>query len=159
MSATAAAHAAAVTAACNSYGRLVAWLAWQWRDIAVLYQRLLDTAPTIGARIGHAMAVAHAHDDPLAGLRLLDAIEVPGVAAHQPLWATRAHLLARTDAVSEAIDAYDHRAGTAPPSCGSQGEGPRPSELIASGPTPSLHFATAPPVRGRSIGRSTSLPG
>ena len=34
MTAEAAARAAAERAARHHYGRLVAWLAWQWRDIA-----------------------------------------------------------------------------------------------------------------------------
>jgi RNA polymerase sigma-70 factor (ECF subfamily) len=77
-----------------------------WDDIGRLYERLLDIAPTVGARIAHAVALAHALPDPHVGLRLLDAIEADRVAAHQPWWAARAHLLTMGGMHAEAAAAY-----------------------------------------------------
>jgi len=77
-----------------------------WKGITRLHERLLEIAPTVGARIAHAVALAHALPDPRAGLRLLDAIEAERVAAHQPWWAARAHLLAMAGAHPEAALAY-----------------------------------------------------
>jgi len=77
-----------------------------WDGITRLHERLLEIAPTVGARIAHAVALAHAQTDPAAGLRLLEAIDADLVAAHQPWWAARAHLLAMAGAHSEAAPAY-----------------------------------------------------
>ncbi len=77
-----------------------------WADIAVLYERLLEVAPTTGARIGHAMALAQAQENPLTGVRLLDAIDPAAIAMHQPWWATRAYLLAAAGDAGAAAEAY-----------------------------------------------------
>ena len=77
-----------------------------WDGITRLYERLLEMAPTVGARIAHAVALAHALPDPAAGLRLLEEIEPQRVAAHQPWWAARAHLLAMADRHADAAAAY-----------------------------------------------------
>jgi RNA polymerase sigma-70 factor (ECF subfamily) len=78
-----------------------------WADIARLYERLLATTPTIGARIGHAVAHARACDDAAAGVALLDGIDRDRVATHQPWWAARAYLLARAGRRDDALIAYD----------------------------------------------------
>jgi len=77
-----------------------------WDGIARLYEQLLALAPTVGARIAHAVAVAHAAADPRAGLRLLDAIEQARIASHQPWWAARAHLMSMAGDPAEAVTAY-----------------------------------------------------
>jgi RNA polymerase sigma-70 factor, ECF subfamily len=77
-----------------------------WSAIATLYERLLALAPTVGARIGHAMAIAQARDDPKAGLALLDAI-VPAPHGHQPWWAVRAWLLERDGDTAAAAPALE----------------------------------------------------
>jgi RNA polymerase sigma-70 factor (ECF subfamily) len=82
-----------------------------WTDITRLYEQLLSLAPTVGARIAHAVAVAHATPDPGAGLRLLDAIDPERVVSHQPWWAARAHLLAMAGAHAPAADAYGRALG------------------------------------------------
>jgi RNA polymerase sigma-70 factor (ECF subfamily) len=64
----------------------------EWTGIAMLYGALLRLAPTLGARVAHAAAIAEA-SGAAAGLALLEAIE--GAEAYQPWWAVRAHLLAR----------------------------------------------------------------
>jgi RNA polymerase sigma-70 factor (ECF subfamily) len=85
------------------HGRLAG--AVPWADITRLYEQLLALAPTVGARIAHAVAVAHACDAP-AGLRLLEAIAPERVASHQPWWAARAHLLAMAGDPPGAAAAY-----------------------------------------------------
>ena len=76
-----------------------------WDGIVRLYEHLLALAPTVGAHIAHAVAVAHARDA-RAGLSLLDAIEGERVASHQPWWAARAHLLAMEGSHADAAAAY-----------------------------------------------------
>ena len=67
-----------------------------------LYAALVRTAPTLGARVAHAVAVARV-DGAEAGLAVLDSIE--GADAFQPAWAARAALLAETDRIAEAREA------------------------------------------------------
>lgn len=78
-----------------------------WADIVVLYERLIAMHPSIGARIGHAVAAAQASDDAAIGLQLLDSIEAEALQVHQPWWAARAHLLASLPGRDEeAVEAY-----------------------------------------------------
>jgi predicted RNA polymerase sigma factor len=81
-----------------------------WDAIAQLYEWLLRVAPAIGARIGHAAALAEAKG---AATALAALAEVPeaDVAAYQPFWALRAHLLAALGRASEARDAYRRAIG------------------------------------------------
>ena len=65
-----------------------------WPEIVVLYERLLALHPSIGARIGYAVAVAHATGNARAGMELLDGIEAKAIEQHQPWWAARSYLLA-----------------------------------------------------------------
>jgi RNA polymerase sigma-70 factor, ECF subfamily len=76
-----------------------------WDGIVHLYEHLLALAPSAGARIAHAVAVAHARDA-RAGLALLETIEAERVASHQPWWAARAHLLAMAGSHADAAAAY-----------------------------------------------------
>lgn len=64
----------------------------QWSEIAVLYEGLVRVAPTTGALLGRAAAVARAHGA-RAGLLLLEALDERELEHHQPYWAVRAHLL------------------------------------------------------------------
>ncbi len=64
-----------------------------------LYAALVRAAPTLGARVAHAVAVARV-DGPEPGLELLEAIE--GAEAFQPAWAARAALLAEAGRSAEA---------------------------------------------------------
>ena len=78
-----------------------------WGDIAVLYERLIALHPAIGARIGHAVAVAQASGRAEDGLRLLDGLDAKAVQSHQPWWAARAHLLAKLpERTEQAVEAY-----------------------------------------------------
>jgi RNA polymerase sigma-70 factor (ECF subfamily) len=74
--------------------------------IVALYDALLDVAPSVGAHIGQAVATARATGNAQAGLRLLDALDAPQVAQHQPWWAARAHLLEAAGRRPEAVEAY-----------------------------------------------------
>jgi RNA polymerase sigma-70 factor, ECF subfamily len=67
-------------------------------------------APTLGARVAQAAAVAEA-SGPADGLALLDALGIPVVATYQPYWAVRAHLLGSLDRLAEAAAAYDRAIG------------------------------------------------
>ena len=93
---------AAIQAA-HVHGRLEGHVPWD--DIVRLHGNLLALAPSTGAHIAHAVAVAHARHA-RAGLALLEAIDAGTVAAHQPWWAARAHLLAMADLHEEAAAAY-----------------------------------------------------
>lgn len=81
-----------------------------WEAIAVLYEGLIRTAPTVGAFVGRAAAVAEARDA-AAGLALLDAIPVESVKTYQPYWAVRAHLLQRMRQSRQALAAFDRAIG------------------------------------------------
>jgi predicted RNA polymerase sigma factor len=77
-------------------------------DVAVLrklHRALLRVAPSLGAAVASA-AVDGEIDGPAAGLRALDAINDPAVERFQPVWTTRAHLLAEAGRAPEAADAY-----------------------------------------------------
>lgn len=94
---------AAIQAA-HVHGRLDG--AVPWASIVQLYEQLLLLAPTVGAQIGHAVALAQASGQPQRGLERLGAIEPERVTSHQPWWAARAHLLARAGALEAAQHAY-----------------------------------------------------
>jgi RNA polymerase sigma-70 factor (ECF subfamily) len=75
-----------------------------WDAIALLYEGLVRLAPTVGARVGHAAALAEARGAAPA-LAALDAMPSRVVASYQPYWALRAHLLARLGRADEATRA------------------------------------------------------
>ena len=79
-----------------------------WEVIALLYEGLVRLAPTIGARVGQAAAVAEARDA-ATGWDLLQAIPAEAVASYQPYWALAAHLLRRLG--QPAGMAYDRAIG------------------------------------------------
>ncbi|HEY3065923.1 MAG TPA: DUF6596 domain-containing protein [Methylomirabilota bacterium] len=80
-----------------------------WDAIALLYEGLLRCAPTIGAHVGHAAALAETRGA-AAGLRALDAMPA-AVSAYQPYWALRAHLLRAVGRGDDARDAYGRAIG------------------------------------------------
>lgn len=81
-----------------------------WEAIALLYEGLIRLAPTIGARVGAAAALAEAKGDD-AGLSTLEAIPPESVTAYQPYWALCAHLLKRLGRPAEAREAYARAVG------------------------------------------------
>lgn len=72
-----------------------------WAAIAELYALLVAQQGSIGARIGQAVALCEAGQGQ-AALALLDALPAASVAAHQPYWVARAHLLRRAGLDEEA---------------------------------------------------------
>jgi RNA polymerase sigma-70 factor (ECF subfamily) len=77
-----------------------------WSAIALLYEGLVRCAPTFGALVGRAAAVAEANG-PEAGLALLDAIPESAVETYQPYWAARAHFQKRLGQHERARAAFD----------------------------------------------------
>jgi len=81
-----------------------------WQAIVAFYAQLVRLAPTLGVRVGQAAAVAEARGAE-AGLAMLDALDGPAVAAYQPYWAVRAHLLQRLGRRAQAALAFDRAIG------------------------------------------------
>lgn len=81
-----------------------------WGAIVDFYEHLVRLAPTLGARVAQAAAVAEAKDA-AAGLSLLDTIDRAAVARYQPFWAVRAHLLRQVGETADAAEAYDRAIG------------------------------------------------
>jgi RNA polymerase sigma-70 factor (ECF subfamily) len=81
-----------------------------WEAIALLYEGLIRLAPTIGARVASAAALAEVRGA-ATGLGALDAIAPDAVASYQAYWVLRAHLLARLGRSGPARDAYARAIG------------------------------------------------
>ncbi len=81
-----------------------------WENIAKLYAVLRRYAPTTGAAVGEAAAVAQARGY-AAGLEMLNSLEAEGIQSFQPYWSVRAHLLSALGAGSEAAHAYSMAIG------------------------------------------------
>lgn len=81
-----------------------------WDGIALLYEGLVRTAPTIGAQVGRAAAVAEARGA-AQGWALLQAIPAGVVAGYQPYWALAAHLLERLGRRDDALAARERAIG------------------------------------------------
>jgi len=78
--------------------------ATDWAAIAAFYDELVRLAPTIGAAVGRAAAVAEA-SGPEAGLAHLAELDPADVRSYLPYWAVRAHLLRQMEQ-AEADAAY-----------------------------------------------------
>lgn len=81
-----------------------------WESIALLYEGLVRIAPSIGALVGRAAAVAKARD-PQTGWTLLLKIPANAVANYQPYWALAAHLLEHMHRTGEARAARERAIG------------------------------------------------
>jgi len=81
-----------------------------WVAIALLYEGLILLAPTIGARVGQAAALAETRGAE-SGLSALGAIPPDAVASYQPYWALSGHLLKRVGRTAEARRAYARAVG------------------------------------------------
>ena len=81
-----------------------------WYAIMSFYEGLVRLAPTLGARIGHAAAVAEANGAE-AGLVFLNEIAPATITTYQPYWAVRAHLLKNLAREPEASEAFDRAIG------------------------------------------------
>jgi RNA polymerase sigma-70 factor, ECF subfamily len=80
------------------------------RALVALYDSLLAMRPGVGAQVSRCCAVARA-EGPGAGLHALEALDVKAVAAYQPWWAARAHLLAEAGRTADALAAYQRAIG------------------------------------------------
>jgi RNA polymerase sigma-70 factor (ECF subfamily) len=82
-----------------------------WPAVRTLYLALVQVAPSLGAHVALAGVVGRL-EGPAAGLAVLEAVsDAADVAAFQPYWAARAHLLAGAGQVTEAAAAYAIAAG------------------------------------------------
>jgi predicted RNA polymerase sigma factor len=81
-----------------------------WAAIAVFYEHLVRIAPTLGARVAQTVAVSETRGAATA-LTLLDTLDRTAVAAYQPFWAVRAHLLRNLGRATEAVESYDRAIG------------------------------------------------
>ncbi|MGN6381801.1 MAG: RNA polymerase sigma factor [Dyella sp.] len=68
-----------------------------WSGIAQLYELLVAHHPSLGARVGQAVAVAEA-GNPAAALAQLDSLPETAVQAYAPYWVARAHVLKQASA-------------------------------------------------------------
>jgi predicted RNA polymerase sigma factor len=76
-----------------------------WEAVALLYEGLVRIAPTIGALVGRAAAVANARGCD-AGWSVLQRLPAESVARYQPYWALSARLLAMLGRPEESCAAY-----------------------------------------------------
>jgi RNA polymerase sigma-70 factor (ECF subfamily) len=81
-----------------------------WEAIALVYEALVRFAPTIGALVGRAAAVAEARGAE-AGWGMLEAIPPEAIRTYQPYWAVAAHLLKRMQRTADAEAAYGRAIG------------------------------------------------
>ncbi|PYQ10731.1 MAG: RNA polymerase subunit sigma-70 [Acidobacteria bacterium] len=81
-----------------------------WGAIVVFYEHLVRIAPTLGARVAQVVAVSETRGATTA-LTLLDTLDRAAVAAYQPFWAVRAHLLRQLGRAIEARESYDRAIG------------------------------------------------
>lgn len=81
-----------------------------WEAIALLYEGLVRLAPTTGALVSRAAAVAEARGATI-GWAQLATIAPETVKNYQPYWAVAAHLLMRMKRLDEASAAYSRAIG------------------------------------------------
>ncbi|MGO4274896.1 RNA polymerase sigma factor, partial [Paenibacillus sp. TAF58] len=82
----------------------------EWEEIALLYEGLVVIAPTIGAIVGRAAAVAEARGAEI-GMALLQEVQAEAIKSYQPYWALSAHLFKRMKRFEEARAAYSRSIG------------------------------------------------
>lgn len=81
-----------------------------WFMIEGFYRILRVYTNTVGARIGHALAIAQIRG-PADGLAELDSIPASLASDHQPYWVARGHLLQRTGNPDASRTAYQRAIG------------------------------------------------
>ncbi len=78
-----------------------------WAGIEQLYARLIDVAPSIGAHVGHAVAMTETgQGQAQAALDLLHRIDPAQVISYQPYWVAKAYVHTRAGDPVEAAKAY-----------------------------------------------------
>ncbi len=81
-----------------------------WPAICQLYRQLIDHFDSIGARVAHAVALAHADQLPMA-LEILEGIETRRAHSYQPWWVARGELLYRAGRLDGAREALETAVG------------------------------------------------
>ncbi|MDQ6704741.1 MAG: RNA polymerase subunit sigma-70 [Acidobacteriota bacterium] len=81
-----------------------------WEAIALLYEGLVRLAPTIGALVGRAAAVAEARGAS-TGWALLETMPAEAIQSYQPYWALAGHLLKSMQRSEDAAAAYSRAIG------------------------------------------------
>ena len=81
-----------------------------WHGIVALYETLLRLAPSVGAAVGQAVAIAEA-GDPAAARERLRAIETAQVVSYQPYWVAQAFVESRLGVLDRAKHAYQMAIG------------------------------------------------
>jgi len=81
-----------------------------WSSVVLLYQKLIQLAPTLGALVSYAGALAEC-EGAQSGLTTLDSIDVARVSSYQPYWAVKANLLAKLGDHDAAIAAFARARG------------------------------------------------
>lgn len=76
-----------------------------WAALAMLYDALVQMAPTAGAHVSRAAVIGRAHGA-TAGLHHLNQMVDRDITSYQPYWAVRAHLLAEAGDTEGAATAY-----------------------------------------------------
>ncbi|MCD1259800.1 RNA polymerase subunit sigma-70 [Paenibacillus athensensis] len=81
-----------------------------WEAIALLYEGLVRTAPTVAALVGRAAAAGEARGA-ASGFALLAAVPAAAADGYQPYWALAAHLLTQLGRSEQAAAAYSRAIG------------------------------------------------
>lgn len=81
-----------------------------WAAIELLYEGLVRLAPTIGAQVGGAAAVAETRG-PATAWELLQAIPPDHINTYQPYWALAAHVFTRMGRSADAAAAFNRAIG------------------------------------------------
>jgi RNA polymerase sigma-70 factor (ECF subfamily) len=81
--------------------------ATDWPAILSLYDGLIALGPSLVPRINRAVAVLHVHGAPAALAALDELAADPRIAAYQPYWAARAHILVVLGRTDDATMCYD----------------------------------------------------
>ncbi len=81
-----------------------------WVTIEGFYRILRNHTASLGAAIGHAIAISEVHGAE-RGLQVLDALDPIRLSTHQPFWVARAHLLRGSGLFEEAHVAYQQAIG------------------------------------------------
>ena len=90
----------------SAHGARILHKLMNWREIYTLYQGLIAHAPTIGAFVCRANALAEI-EGASEGLNALDQLPRELTVSYQPYWALRALLLSKLQKTSEAGSAYE----------------------------------------------------
>ncbi|MEM6869261.1 MAG: DUF6596 domain-containing protein [Cyanobacteria bacterium P01_C01_bin.121] len=81
-----------------------------WDSLLKLYEGLVEIAPSVGAQVGYAAAIAQSKG-PSPALAYLETITSTGLQTYQPYWAVKADLLQQLGRLDSAQQAYQRAIG------------------------------------------------